>query len=68
MMADFCRQCSIELFTEDYEDLAGLTTEEDTIKNIFAYVVCEGCGYTYVDHKGNCVNPYCISSHGKEAE
>lgn len=54
-MADFCMQCSIENFGEDCEDLAGFSSIEDTKQNIFSKVLCEGCGWTLVDHKGRCV-------------
>lgn len=59
-MADFCRQCSIEMFGEDMKDLAGLTTEADTAAKMVAHVICEGCGHTYVDHTGKCVSNNCL--------
>ena len=39
----------------DYGDLKGITTEEDTSKEVYAAVICEGCGFTTVDHTGRCI-------------
>lgn len=63
-MADFCKQCSVDGFGEDYRDHAGLSTAEDTAKGLFALVICEGCGPTQVDHLGACVAPDCMEKHG----
>lgn len=46
-MADFCKECSEEIFGEDLGDLTDLCKENEMIS-----VLCEGCGYIYVDHKG----------------
>jgi len=46
-MADFCKECSIEVFGEDMGDLAGLCKEDEVTK-----VICEGCGIIWVDYKG----------------
>lgn len=63
-MADFCQQCSTAIFGEDYGDMAGIATG-DTIRG----VICEGCGPTYVDAAGACVNLKCLEKHGtKHAE
>lgn len=51
-MADFCKECSEEIFCEDMGDLAGLTTEEMTLNEEYAHVLCEGCGDILVDHTG----------------
>ena len=59
-MADFCKQCSIDMFGEDFGDLAGITTEEDTQNDRAVLVMCEGCGPTYVDHTGKCVSGTCL--------
>lgn len=67
-MADFCRQCSISLFGKDYGDLKGLTTEQDTSNDLFACVICEGCGPIQVDHEGNCVSWNCLENHNREGE
>lgn len=51
-MADFCRDCSIELFGKDLGDLAGLVDDGN-----YTWVICEGCIDTrglhvLVDSKG----------------
>ena len=58
-MADFCAQCSIEIFGEDFGDLKGLIKEKDARKGLVACVICEGCDFTEVDHTGKCVAVYC---------
>jgi len=58
-MAEFCRQCSIDVFGEDSEDFKGLSTPEDTENEMYCVVLCEGCaGMIQVDHEGNRVTPY----------
>lgn len=64
-MADFCRQCSIEVFGEDLKDLSGLSSPEDTKNGLYSVVICEGCGATQVDHEGVCISPDCLTKHGK---
>ena len=54
-MADFCRQCSIEMFDEDFRDLEGLSDRE--------VALCEGCGLTVVDCNGSCMGA-CTKGHG----
>lgn len=63
-MADFCKQCSTEIFGEDYKDLCGITKEEDTKAGQYAVVLCEGCVNCLVDHTGTCVSAYCEKAHG----
>lgn len=65
-MADFCRQCSLEIFDHDHGDMANITTEKSQAKDLYALVLCEGCGPIQVDHKGNCISLDCFKSHGKE--
>ncbi len=48
-MADFCKQCSIEQFEQDYRELAGLCKPGEK-----ASVFCDGCGLVWVDHNGVC--------------
>jgi len=48
-MADYCAQCAKALGFEGERDLAGLCGEGET-----ASVICEGCGFTYVDREGRC--------------
>lgn len=59
-MADFCKQCSEELFGEDYGDLSDLL-RDGFIKysNYEVSVICEGCGFTIVDKLGACVSKDC---------
>lgn len=59
-MASFCKQCSLELFGKDYEDMLGLTTEQDEDKDQFAVVLCEGCGPIQVDKSGSCISYDCL--------
>jgi hypothetical protein len=50
-MADFCKDCSILNFGQDYKELAGIA-EDDGL----AYVLCEGCGFIYVNKNGERVD------------
>lgn len=63
-MADFCRQCSIDIFGEDTGDMAGISTIESTNQQMFALVLCEDCGPCQVDHEGTCVSVDCLKKHG----
>lgn len=54
-MADFCRQCAIETFGVDAGDLRGLNKPEVLSGTTGFPTICEGCGYTYVDHMGQCL-------------
>lgn len=67
-MADFCKECSIEMFGKDFEELANITTEEDEKEGLFAVVICEGCGVIQVDHTGKCVSEDCMGDHRKRKE
>lgn len=49
-MADFCKQCSEELFLVDFGDMANLCSEGQR-----ASVLCEGCGQTMVNAQGECL-------------
>lgn len=61
-MADFCRQCSLELFGKDNGDLAGLG--ENPLPAGFSYhVLCEGCGFVGVNDKGECCSPRPVRNH-----
>lgn len=64
-MADFCQQCSLELFKEDLGDLAGLTEARSTELGTYASVRCEQCGQTFVDHLGRCVAD-CLEHHASK--
>lgn len=48
-MADFCSQCSVDLFDGDTRDLARLCGRDTRVA-----VLCEGCGMIWVDHEGRC--------------
>jgi hypothetical protein len=63
-MADFCRQCSIETFGQDFGDLAGLVM----VPGSLALTICEGCGIVYVNHLGECADPKCKRHGAKEEE
>jgi len=55
-VADYCQQCSIELFGEDHRELAGLGPEGQTLEPGYGWsVLCEGCGPTLVDDDGKCI-------------
>lgn len=53
-MADYCKQCSVELFGEDFGDFAGLVSPYDAARGMGACVLCEGCGSALVDNSGKC--------------
>lgn len=63
-MADFCKQCSIDIFGEDFRELAGLSTEDDTKNGFYPAAICEGYGWIRVDHDGVCVSSDCNKHHG----
>ena len=55
-VADFCHQCSIATFGEDYGDLANLFP--DRPKPYTVDVICEGCGHATVDENGVCLKDH----------
>jgi hypothetical protein len=59
MMADFCKQCSIDMFSKDFKELAGITSPESWADGKAAVVICESCGFIQVDPDGNCVTEDC---------
>lgn len=67
-MADFCKQCSIELFGEDFGDLRGISptklTKEDIDKKMGWVALCEGCGFIIVNDEGTCICPKCEKHSG----
>ena len=68
-MAEFCRQCSMEMFGTDFGDFFDMSTEEDTKEGTFPLVVCEGCGVVQVNHLGECISVDCLKSgHLKEGK
>jgi hypothetical protein len=64
-MADFCHQCSIELFGEDFKQLAGLGDGSKLEPDYGWPALCEGCGPTIVDDEGKCLYADCMRKHGK---
>ncbi|MDD3412489.1 MAG: hypothetical protein PHY47_00650 [Lachnospiraceae bacterium] len=65
-MADFCRQCSIEIFGEDFKELAGIVSPEEFTADKAAFVMCEGCGPIFVNPDGSCIDSTCVK-HQKES-
>jgi hypothetical protein len=65
-MADFCEQCSVVIFGEDFGDLAGLVSEEEESKGYMACVLCEGCGPIQVNRAGKCLSKDCLQKHGED--
>ena len=52
-MADFCLECSKELFGEEVKsDFDGILSEDQSQEGFVQPVLCEGCGYICVDHVG----------------
>ena len=55
-MADFCYDCTEELFGQQYaknNDMAGIVSREEHEQHgMTAKVLCEGCGLIEVDHRG----------------
>jgi len=46
-MADFCQECSIKMFGEDFKDMASDIADDQMVRGI-----CEGCGFIWVDKNG----------------
>jgi hypothetical protein len=65
LMADFCKQCSIAIFGEDFGDLAGITSKEDWKRGYSSVALCEDCGAIQVDPDGNCISIDCRKKHGE---
>ena len=52
-MAEFCTECAKELFGNEIEsDFKGILPKEQFEKGQILSVLCEGCGYIYVNHLG----------------
>ena len=64
-MADFCYQCSLVIFGQDFGDLRGLTPIADWRQGKGALVLCEGCGVIQVDPNGHCVSHDCLEKGHK---
>jgi len=64
-MAEWCKQCSDGMFGEDRPDYP---TFDEVAKPGYGYdCLCEGCGPTAVNEKGECIYPSC-SKHGDNPE
>lgn len=64
-MADFCKQCSEELFDEDFKELAGLGDGSKLEPGFGWPALCEGCGPTTVNDDGICTAKNCLRQHGE---
>lgn len=59
-MADFCKACSVNMFGEDFKELANITQVAAWQEGKAVTVLCEGCGPVQVDPDGNCVSTDCL--------
>lgn len=68
-MADFCAQCSVEIFGEDFGDLKGIAarklTDAERAEGYGWTALCEGCGAILVDDEGRCVVD-CLRHHNPD--
>lgn len=64
-MSEFCKQCSVDVFGEDYGDFADLRPGVELGEGEGFVVLCEGCGAALVTHDGTCIARYCDKEHGK---
>lgn len=64
-MADFCRQCSIEVWGEDFGDLANLGPKDyRALEPDEGWAaLCEHCGPTLVNNAGECLPGCCLVDH-----
>jgi len=52
-MADFCKECSEEMFGDEIKnDFGGLITKKQIDEGLCMPVLCEGCGPIHVDPEG----------------
>jgi hypothetical protein len=54
-MADFCMECSIEIFGEDFRDLAGMIPDNEG-EDAWPVTLCEDCGGIQVNNEGACIS------------
>lgn len=64
-MADFCKQCSEELFGNDFGDLKNLGEGAELKPGMGWLALCEGCGVIVVDNEGKCSAEDC-SKHSEK--
>lgn len=64
-MADFCKQCSEELWGEDTKDLCGVGDKTEVLEEGEGFAaLCESCGPILVDHVGQCLGGIlCLERH-----
>lgn len=62
-MADFCKQCSEELFDKDFKELADITSKIAEMENLYSIVICEGCGTIQVKNDGSCIGDCLKKEH-----
>ena len=56
-MAEFCYQCTQDHFGDgNKNDFQNMSKKSNTDKGLYASVLCEGCGYTQVNHDGMCIH------------
>ena len=67
-MADFCKQCSTDIFGEDFYDLKGLGDGTELQEGYGWPALCEGCGVTVVNDEGKCIDKRCLKEHEKETD
>lgn len=61
-MADFCKQCSTDLFGFDAGDLKNYSDQK--IEDGFGWkALCEDCGFIIVNDEGECIANWC-KKHG----
>lgn len=51
-MAEFCQECSYEMWGCDTGDFANPNMEESNKEGLYISALCESCGYILVDFKG----------------
>jgi len=66
-MSQFCKQCSMYYFGEDFKDFAGISTKAITKTKRYPVVLCESCGTIQVNHNGKCISDRC-PIHGKNGK
>ena len=65
IMADFCRECSLGLFGEDFQEMCNLTSWQAFEEGRAASVLCEDCGPIQVAPHGNCLTEDCLKAHSE---
>lgn len=66
-MADFCKQCSIDMFGKDFGDLKGLGDGKVLLEGRGWLTMCEGCGPILVDSEGSCISKDCLEKGHTDA-